>query len=260
MGVTARVNYHIKSVSPQAFLVDADGLKGSLVAPELVNKTVNVQDARNGEFKFAFNRDGIVFNASPTKVNVADESNDWRRIYEEEIQRLLKKEIGAQEVIVFDHTIRIDEPDAVRRPARNVHSDYSQSVAEQRLVDLLGENQAERFRNGGFGFVNVWRPIGSPVKSSPLGFIHPGSMQPEDWMTIDVVYPDRRGQVLGVAANRKHQWFYLSEMHPDEVAIFNVYDSRGLPQLAHSALDLTQDGTGPEPRKSIESRTLVRYN
>jgi len=84
-------------------------------------------------------------------------------------------------------------------------------------------------------------------------------MSPDDWMDIGLVYPDRIGQILGVAANPAHEWFYLSKMNPNEAVIFNIYDNSGRPHLAHSALDLPGDEDARVPRKSIESRTLVRY-
>ena len=81
-------------------------------------------------------------------------------------------------------------------------------------------------------------------------------------MDIGLVYPDRLGQILGVAANADHEWFYQSNMTPDEIAVVNIYDNRGRPHLAHSALDLPSDAhalrTKGTPRKSIESRPLVR--
>lgn len=260
MRVMAKVNYHIQSDSRQAFQFDVDGVIGNLVSPELVEEEVSVQDVRTGSPMLGFNKDGITFVKSESNVKRFESSTDWKSVYEEELRILLKREIDAKEVIVFDHTVRVDEPDAIRKPARNVHNDYSESGAEQRLVDLLGEDKAESFSNGSFAFVNVWRPIECSIKSSPLGFILPSSMQPEDWITIDLVYPDRLGQILGVIANSKHQWFYMSEMNPDEVAIFNIYDNKGRPHLAHSALDMEGDESTRVPRKSIESRTLVQYN
>jgi len=79
-------------------------------------------------------------------------------------------------------------------------------------------------------------------------------------MTIELIYPDRKGQILGVGANPKHEWFYQSNMTPNEVVIFNIYDNRGQPHLAHSALDIANQPDNSPPRKSIETRTLVRYN
>ncbi|MEM1230009.1 MAG: CmcJ/NvfI family oxidoreductase [Pseudomonadota bacterium] len=259
MQVTAKVNYHVPKDHPQAFEFDVDGILGNLVSPELVTTEVQVKDLRDQPQPTQFDQDGIVFVRQPTGEEGFNSSKDWQAAYDTELQALLKSKIGAAEVIVFDHTVRIDDPSAERRPARNVHNDYNRAGAEQRLIDIVGANRAVMFEEAGYGFVSVWRPVERRIQSSPLGFIRPASMRPDDWMDIGLIYPDRFGQILGVAANPAHEWFFMSQMTPDEVVIFNIYDSRGRPQLAHSALDLPSDAEAITPRKSIESRTLVRY-
>ena len=259
MNTSAHVNYHIKKQTPQAFEFDVDGIVGNLVSPELVETHVRVKDVRGGPNALEFDKDGIAFLTAATTIHDFETSENWRRVYDAELADLLEGVIGAEEVFVFDHTVRVDDATAERRPARNVHNDYSKEGAEQRLLDLVGEERAADFRAGNYGFVNVWRPIDHVIRTSPLGFIHPSSMQPEDWMNIELIYPDRRGQILGVAENAAHEWFYQSHMSPDEIAIFNIYDNGGRPHLAHSALDLAEGHVASEPRKSIESRTLVRY-
>ena len=256
---TATVNYHIKRAEPQAFHFDVDGIVGNLLSPDLVSTKVQVQDMRGGSSAPDFDKDSITYEHHVSQVKEFGDSSDWETTYNEELRSLLANRIGAQEVIVFDHTVRIDDPDAARKPARNVHTDYSTAGASQRLIDIVGEERAEEFEGGHYGFVNVWRPVGSTIRTSPLGFIRPSSVKPEDWMTIELVYPDRVGQILGVSANVDHDWFYLSSMTPDEIAIFNIYDNGGRSFLGHSALDMEGASDGVTPRKSIESRTLVRY-
>lgn len=260
MSAQATVYYHVRQDAPQAFEFDVDGVVGQLKSPELVPTTVCVADLRGSPRQPSFDDEGIVFVSSPSRVTHFEHGTDWQAAYEQELEELLKAQIGAKEVIVFDHTVRTDDPGAARRPARNVHNDYSRAGAEHRLVDLVGESRALAFHAAGFGFVNVWRPVQRVISSSPLGFIWPRTMRSGDWMEIDLVYPDRVGQILGVAANPEHEWFYTSGMRPDEVTIFNIYDNRGRPHLAHSALDLPGDAQVTPPRKSIESRTLVRYS
>jgi hypothetical protein len=113
--------------------------------------------------------------------------------------------------------------------------------------------------SGHYAFINVWRPVGAEINSSPLGFILPDSVDEPDWILLDLIYPERRGQILGLAANPAHQWVYRSRMTPDELAFFNIFDNRGLQSIAHSALDMVEDPLKNTVRKSIESRTLVRY-
>ncbi|MEL6200025.1 MAG: CmcJ/NvfI family oxidoreductase [Pseudomonadota bacterium] len=259
MNTTANVNYHVRSDLPQAFQFDVDGVAGTLISPELKPTQVSVRDLRGATVRPGFSADGIEFVEHRSAVTDFKETPAWRERYDAELTALLVEQTGAEEVVVFDHTVRIDDPDAERRPARNVHNDYSQTGAEQRLEDLVGAEVACDYRAGHYGFVNVWRPIDRPIESSPLGFLHPASVAAEDWVPIELIYPDRIGHILGVVANAQHDWFYLSGMTPDEVAIFNIYDNRGRPQVGHSALDLPGDAQVTRPRQSIESRTLVRY-
>jgi len=261
MSMQAIVNYHIKSDEKQVFEFDVDGIIGNLVSPELVPTEVGVRDLRDGELKLSFLNDGITFENHVSQISKFDAPSKWVENYDKELTSLLKTKLGAKEVIVFDHTVRIDNPNADRKPARNVHNDYSIQGASQRLIDLVGQEKAAEFNNGHFGFVNVWRPIEQVITTSPLGFIRPSSIKPEDWVTIELIYPNRVGQILGVAENRDHEWFYMSKMSPSEVAIFNIYDNKAIPCLGHSALDMIEnEGAKHTIRKSIESRTLVRYS
>ncbi|MEM7429933.1 MAG: CmcJ/NvfI family oxidoreductase [Pseudomonadota bacterium] len=258
MHASATVNYHVSSPKEQAFHIDAGGEEGKLISPELVATRVGVGDARNGA-GVEFNRDSVAFVRSESAVSGFGDQDRWQETYDQELHQLLARETGAREAIIFDHTVRTDDPDATRKPARNVHSDYSAAGAHQRLRDLLGEERAEEWEAGHFAFINIWRPIGNPINSAPLGFVRPASVAEADWLTIKLIYPDRTGSIMGLVANDAHEWIYLSKMTPDEVALFNIYDNRGKAPVAHSALDMIEDPHITVPRKSIESRALVRY-
>lgn len=259
MVATATVNYHVHSPEEQAFQIDAGGIEGNLISPVLVSTPISLRNVRNRADAIAFERDCVSFLQSPSAVRDFEQPDGWRDVYNREITELLKKEIGAREVIIFDHTLRVDDPHATRKPARNVHSDYSPEGAHQRLRDLVGEDNAVAWEAGHFGFINLWRPVGAPINTAPLGFVRPRSVPQDDWITIKLIYPDRLGSIMGLAANDAHEWVYMSKMTPDEVVLFNIYDNRGRPSIAHSAIDMVEDPTIDTVRRSIESRTLVRY-
>ncbi|NDV90915.1 hypothetical protein GTH32_06840 [Alteromonas sp. 345S023] len=256
--MNATVNYHVKKPYVQAFEFDVDGIDGNLISPELVATQVQVKDLRKHHSSLSFTHHGIRFLDGLAPVPASFTGSE-ELAYNQSIHSLLKSQIGAKEVFVFDHTIRIDDENASRRPARNVHNDYSEAGIKKRLVDLIGEHKAQAYAKEHFGFVNLWRPIENTIMSSPLGFICPSSMNNDDWMRIDLIYPDRKGEILGVAANPAHQWFYKSKMKIDEGIIFNIYDNKTIPHLAHSALDMQEPGIENFVRKSIESRMLVKY-
>jgi hypothetical protein len=259
MPLTGTVNYHVHRDHRQAFEIDAGGVVGKLISPELATTEIPVLDTRSGQAAPSFERDSVGFATAASQVKGFSPSNQWQAIYDRELTDLLSLELGAKEVVIFDHTVREDDPNSDRKPARNVHSDYSQEGAEKRLIDILGVEEAAKWSQGHYAFINVWRPVDNPINSAPLGFVLPASVAPEDWILIDLVYPDRHGHIMGLAANKQHQWIYQSKMTPDEVAFFNIYDNRGRASIGHSAIDLIEDPSVTTIRKSIESRTLVRY-
>lgn len=258
MTQTGTVNYHVHKPFRQAFEIDVDGIAGNLIEPEFSSARIALLDQRNGEATTDFAEDGFAFASSPTGISDFKGGN-WESQLDAELADLLMQEVGAKEVITFDHTVRIDNPQARRRPARHVHSDYSREGAQKRLVDILGPEKAGEWAQGHYAFINIWRPIANPINSAPLGFVRPSSVTDADWIVIDLIYPDRKGQVMGLANDAAHEWIYRSRMTPDEVAFFNIYDNSGRPCVGHSAIDLIEDPTVTTPRQSIESRTLVRY-
>ena len=259
MQKTAFVNYHIAKEEQQAFLFDVDGIPGNLISPELVSTEILVEDLLGSEQSVSLETDGITFEHHVSSITDFESNQDWKAAYDQELKSLLTEYVGAREVIIFDHTVRIDDPEATRKPARNVHYDFSPKGAKKRMLDIVGTERGQQLDAGHWALINIWRPVEHVIKTSPLGFIRPASMKVSDRMTIDLIYPDRQGQILGVAANKDHQWIYLSNMTPQEVTIFTVYDSRNGLAVGHSALDMDLAQSALPPRKSIESRTLVRF-
>lgn len=255
---TATVNYHVHTSGRQAYHIDAGGVVGKIIAPEHDVTEVHLTDVGT-DTGVSFDKDSVAFLSAPSAVSAFGQDRAWQETYDQELTTLLTREVGATEVIVFDHTLRIDDPNATRKPARNVHSDYSPEGAEGRLIDIVGEETAAEWSDGHYGFINVWRPVQHPINSAPLGFVRPSSVANEDWLLLDLIYPDRQGHIMGLVRNPNHEWLYQSRMTPDDVAVFNIYDNRGKPSVAHSALDMTEDPAITTIRQSIESRTLVRY-
>ena len=97
-------------------------------SPTLNEVAVSVSDARTTPLSFC--EDSVGFLRAPSLCvdeNVAEAFE--RSGYENELKRILEEEISALEVVVFDHTVRLDDSSSERRPARNVHADYSEEGA-----------------------------------------------------------------------------------------------------------------------------------
>ncbi|MEM6957660.1 MAG: CmcJ/NvfI family oxidoreductase [Myxococcota bacterium] len=253
----AIIHYHSPADREPAIYVDAGGVPGRLLFPALEARRVTLRNARLASSAVNFERDGLAFVHSPTAVaDLRDEAQ--RAAYGHELEALLKAQTQALEVVVFDHTVRT-EGEGERPPARHAHNDYNAVSAAQRLLDVLGEERAQAWKEGHYGIVNVWRPIGATVERAPLAFVRPESVRHEDWVNVDIVYPDRRGHVTGLLPSTAHEWVFWPRMTPDEVAIFRVADSAGKPPVAHSAVDPSDVAPGAPTRVSLESRVLVRY-
>lgn len=130
MSATVIVNYHINSAEPQAYHIDAGGENGSIVAPVLVPTEVVLTDLRTSGAA-SFKHDSVSIIYSPSQITEFDEAENWEATYDLELGSLLKQQIDAKEVIVFDHTVRIDDQHSGRKPVRNVHSDYNPISAHE---------------------------------------------------------------------------------------------------------------------------------
>ncbi|OSX56950.1 hypothetical protein POSPLADRAFT_1050355 [Postia placenta MAD-698-R-SB12] len=213
---------------------------------------VVVHNVRGHEADFLIDTTGFQY---VKHVSAEKEFDDEKRItdvYYKEVEELLKKEVGAKRVFIFDHTIR-------RGPAELVHIDQTYDASVKRVQYHLGD-EADRLLQGRVRIINVWRPIHHPAAHKPLAV--------SDWRFLDethdlvparLIYPHREGSTFSVRYNPKHQWYYLSNQTPEEVLLIKCYDSdvdkaRLTPHTAFP--DTTSPPEAPH-RESIEVRCLV---
>jgi hypothetical protein len=223
-------------------------------------REVTIEDARGREAEFTLNRNGFRLIRAPTAVADFYDSDEIKRVYYPEVERLLRDTLGASRVFAFDHNVRNATRAGLAVPSRQVHNDHTVNSAPRRVRDHLGAD-AEALLRQRFGIVNVWRPIRGPVLDSPLALCDARSFTDDDLIASDLVYAHVRGETSSVAYNPAHRWYYFSEMQPDEVVLIRVHDSAndGRARLSfHTSFDnpLTP---GAPPRESIEVRTLVFF-
>jgi hypothetical protein len=184
--------------------------------------------------------------------------------YYPETSILLQLVTGAEKVVVFDHTLRFDQPghdeQGIREPVRRVHNDQTFVSGPRRVRDHLSAAEAELRLQNRYAIVNVWRPIGAPVQTAPLAFCDARSISADDLVSTDLVYRDKVGEIYSFRHNPSHRWFYFPELRPDEVVLLKIYDSRtqGVARYsAHTAFDHPATPPLAAPRRSIELRALV---
>jgi hypothetical protein len=199
-------------------------------------------------------------------ANLEDETQVVQQYYAE-ADALLRAHTGAVKTVIFDHTIRVDQPGreaaGLREPVRYVHNDQTERSAIRRVRDHLPADEAEQRLNKRFAIINLWRPIGGPIFTTPLALCDASTIDAEDFIPSDLVYRDKIGETFSVRANPRHRWYYYPQLRPEEALLLKIYDSQTdlvARAGAHTAFDDPTTPPDAPPRRSIELRALVFFD
>lgn len=255
------------------FLAPGDGdrpriLAGSTGAGrqsfDIEARQVEILDVRPIAAELTLEENGVALVHSTTAVADFADETAIRETYYREVEALLRLRAEAREVVIFDHTIRVQGGPADRRaPVHRAHGDYTERSGPQRLRDLLPPERAAQWQRGRYAIVNVWRPFGGPVEADPLAFLDASSLEPADLVATDLIYPDRVGEIYTLRFAPGQRWLYVPDMTPDEALLIKTFDSdpdapaRFVP---HTAFADPTSRTDARPRRSIEIRALVRLD
>jgi hypothetical protein len=229
---------------------------------------VTILNGRLHGWVFSLDREGFVLVRHETKMKNFYDEAEVKAVYYPEIEQLVKQCTGAARVLVFDHTVRVED-DALReekfasRPVRSVHNDYTEWSGPQRVRDLLPKAEAEALLQRRFSVIQVWRPVRNPVVSAPLAVADSQSIAAKDLVGTERRYPDRVGEIYHLTYNPDHRWYYFPNMQTDEAIVFKCYDSMkdGRSRWsAHAAFDDPNSPPNAPARESIEMRTLAFFD
>jgi len=266
--MTAALQFTAKTGPAPVALVKEPGTGPDQRVGTFEEHQVAIHDGRVVADRLDLDRQGFVLMHYETAVKDFYDDAEVRRVYYPEMEALVRQATGAAKVIVFDHTIRVDDSGAqaerkVRAPVRNVHNDFTVRSAPQRVRDLLPADEAERRLNKRYGSINVWRPIRGPVLTAPLAICEYGSIADGDLIAAERRYQDRVGGVYHLAYNPGQRWYYFPKMERDEIVLLKCFDSLtdGTARwTAHGAFTDPNTPPGAPPRESIEIRTLLFYD
>ena len=188
--------------------------------------------------------------------------------YYPEMEEIVKQATGCSKVVVFDHTIRVDDEATqtdrkVRGPVKNVHNDFTRNSAPQRVKDLLPADEAEARLQKRFGSINIWRPIVGPVETAPLAICGWDTLDEKNLIPAERRYNDRIGGVLHLCHNPDQRWFYFPRMEREEVVLLKCFDSLedGTAKwTCHGSFKDPNSPANAKPRQSIEIRTLYFFD
>lgn len=169
---------------------------------------------------------------------------------------------GASKVFVFDHTIRRqpvgDAFTGARSPVQRVHVDQSYAASLSRVPHHLPD-EANELLKGRVQIINVWRPI-KQVLRDPLAVAEASSVEDDDLVVTELIYPNRKGETYAVRYNEGQRWHYKSGLEPSEVLLIKCFDSKKdgrARRVPHTAFVDPAAGDDVPTRESIEVRTLV---
>ena len=267
--VTASLQFLATTDEMPVALVSEPGLGPDKHSWTTAEHDVVIDDARAMAEQLDMDRQGFALMRHPTAVRDFYDDDEVRRVYYPEMEALVRSVTGAGKVIVFDHTIRVDDEDMqarlkVRAPIKGVHNDFTTRSAPQRVRDLLPADEAEARLKKRYGSINVWRPIRGPVETKPLVICEYGSIDDQDLVAAERHYPDGRiGGIYYLVHNPKQRWYYFPRMERDEVVLLKCFDSLtdGTARwTAHGSFDDPNSPTNATPRESIEIRTLLFFD
>ncbi|KAJ9210009.1 hypothetical protein DTO166G4_8364 [Paecilomyces variotii] len=225
---------------------------------------VHLTDVRGHESEYNLDKDAFqVLQNVPTATTYETFNSDEevQKVYYPEVEKLLLDNVpGAHSVILFDHTIRRQDPNAPRQPVNRAHVDQTVKAAEDRVrLHVQDPKKAEELLKGRYRIINVWRPLNGVVQGSPLAFASADSVDPNDLVPIQHRYPHRTGEIMGVKYNPNQKWMYLSGMDNHERLFLKCSDTQeGVAQrVPHTAFTDQRTPVGAKPRESIEVRALV---
>ncbi|KAL1978413.1 hypothetical protein VTN31DRAFT_1272 [Thermomyces dupontii] len=228
-------------------------------------KTVRIQDIRGREDEFHADTHG--FEAvrgvqSATTRATFDDDEEIKRVYYPEVKQLLLERVApeAHKVVIFDHTVRRQDPGASRQPVTFAHGDQTDRAATMRVkLHVEDPEEAERLLQGRYRIINVWRPINGAVQQAPLALGSATSLKEGDMVPVEHRYPNRTGETLATRYSPDIEWYYLSGIDDDERLIIKCSDSREdvAKRTPHTAFVDPRSPPGAKPRESIEVRCLV---
>jgi hypothetical protein len=266
--IHAKFNYVVDTGVPLVRYIDWPEMEHLAVPPQYRDYEMAVRDGRPLRRTFDLDTHGFVFVDHPTQVKDFADEAERSRVYDAEVQALIRKHSGARGVLVFDHTIRIGDEQAqkaanARPPVKGVHNDYTEKSAPRRLRDIVGDAEAERRMCKRWAIIQVWRPIRGTVLVDPLGICDGRSIPPQGFILVQRRYQDRTGEVYHIAHNPAHEWFYFPQMTRNEALVFKVFDSDETKVsrfTAHSSFDDPDSPPDAPARESIETRTFAFFD
>ena len=265
--VEAVINYVVDTGKKVVNIPSTPGGGKSSHIGEYEEKTVFVTDARALAPDPSLDREGFALVPHETTVGDFYDPDQITNIYNPEMEALIKRETGAKDVVVFDHTLRagdetIRKAKMVREPVQRAHNDYTIRSGPMRVQDWFGEEEAKPLLERRFSIINIWRSTSGAIETMPLTICDARSVAQSDLIAAERRAKERIGETYRLSHNPNHNWFYFPLMQKNEAMLIKSYESeedgraRFTPHTAFADPTTPPDAT---PRQSIETRVFAFF-
>src|SRR5436190_20116702 len=105
--IRASLNYIVDTGVPPVRYIDWPEMAGKEIPPQYEQREVAIRNGRPLRDTFKLDTHGCVCVDHNTRVKDFTDEGERKRVYDPEVQALIKKHSGASDVVVFDHTARI---------------------------------------------------------------------------------------------------------------------------------------------------------
>ena len=107
--IRAGFNYIVDTGVPPVRYIDWPEMEHKAVPPQYRQYEMTVRNGRPLRETFRLDVHGFVFTDHATRVKDFTDEDERVRVYDPEMQELIRRISGASAVVVFDHTIRVSD-------------------------------------------------------------------------------------------------------------------------------------------------------
>ncbi|TPX18958.1 uncharacterized protein E0L32_011351 [Thyridium curvatum] len=210
-------------------------------------------------------------------------------IYCKELEKYFLEALGAKHVRALDYQVRRREeafpklkgripltpqpslithvdvtPPAAQAIIEELYQSTSDKILQSRYQLITWVLRLSSFKSSMLRYKNaprVWRPLRVPVKDWPLAICDATTVDRDDLIASDVLYPNFIAENHLIHHNEKQKWYWLPEQTDKEVLVFKALDtgcSTSWP-CPHGAFPLPDQSSGRTLRESIDVRLLVMH-
>ncbi|KAK4702295.1 hypothetical protein P7C70_g3928, partial [Phenoliferia sp. Uapishka_3] len=212
-------------------------------------------------------------------LGTLENADSWNADYLKETSELLKAQLGATEVFIWNSVSRSSDPkvnqpyganhfqkeaikglqfgSTIRGTAAGAHVDQDSSNSLRMCKVAAGDDVLEKYSR--VQQLNLWRPISGPVTMAPLVVCDGRTVK----ATERSVHCGLFGTRTVIHHGTEQKWFYMPRQQVDEFILLKIYDSHvregDALDVPHTGCDIHGFDGLERPRESIEVRVVAVY-